>query len=377
MLRSTLLVSALVAGVLGTVHAQDRKGTDRLHELKSEFRKLEGRQPGIGENIERRRAILKEIAALNDPAALQFLVDVARNGRYVDFHAEALQVLAEKGLELGPVAVLFQELMVEGGPHRLLARGYLLARAVARQDDSFLASLFVKGDIEDRFLALQAMGKIGSLATLAAAQRLLGDAEWKPKEGSVICCATIASSLRRAEGAPAAQALLLMQRDPRFLPSDAFAVREATRLWSRRDLHAYVELKSLADPDTGKRVEAARFMGNAGIEAARAPLLIMARDKTEHPSVRAAAAEALGGLRIARGDLASRLEWLLDDPDAEVHRGVLRGLARLGVRQSAEILVDLLQGPQAADARAALARAPAPPPDENWPAWLATLPEGT
>ncbi len=377
MFRSILLVSALVVGAAGTVHAQDRKGPDRLHELKSEFRKLEGRRPGIGENLERRRAILREVASLNDPGALQFLVDVARNGRYVEFHAEVLQVLAEKGLEQGPVAALFQELLVEGGPHRLLARTYLLARAVARQDDSFLASLFVKGDTEDRFLALQAMGRIGSLSTLAAAQRLLNDPDWKPREGSPVCCATIAASLRRAEGAPAAQVLLLLQRDPRFLPSDAFAVREATRLWSRRDLHSYVELKSLADPDTGRRIDAVRFMGNAGIEAARAPLLILARDRTEHPAVRAAAAEALGGLRIARGDLASRLEWLLSDPDPEVHRGVLRGLARLGVRQSAEVLVDLLQGPQAADVRAALARAPAPPPDENWPAWLATLPEGT
>jgi len=375
--RSILLVSALVAGVAGTVHAQDRKGTDRLQELKAQFRKLEGRHPGIGENVERRRDILKQVAAMSDPAAMQFLVDVARNGRCSEFHAEVLQVLAEKGLDLAQVAVLFQDLLVEGGPHRHLARTYLLARAVARQDDSFLAGLFVKGGIEDRFLALDAMGRLGSLATLSAAERLLADPDWRPREGTAVCCATIAAALRRAEGTPAAQVLLLLQRDPRFRPSDAYAVREATRLWSRRDLHSYVELKSLCDPDVAKRVEAARFMGNAGIEAARAPLLLIARDRTEHPAVRAAAAEALGGLRIARGDLASRLEWLLQDPDTEVRHGVLRGLARLGVRQAGEVLVDLLDGPLASDARAALTRAPAPPHDENWPAWLATLPEGT
>jgi HEAT repeat protein len=225
------------------------------------------------------------------------------------------------------------------------------------------------------------MGEIGSTGTLDAARRLARDPSWAPKANTAINCGTIAASLKDLEGAAAARLLLLLRKDARFTAADSEVLSEATRLWSRRDPREYVDIHELAQPDPDQRAETAAFLGAAGIEEARAPLARIARNPAEPPAMRATAAEALGGLMLARGDLAEMLGELAQVENSEIARGAVRGLGRLHVRQSAEQLVGLLDGPLAADARAALAKLTGLAPDTDWAVWLKSprcqLPWGT
>ena len=151
------------------------------------------------------------------------------------------------------------------------------------------------------------------------------------------------------------------------------------RLWATGDLRDYVKISDLAHPDAVKRAESARFMGDASIEAARAPLLVLARNSGELVDVRAAAAEALGGLTIARGALTRDLARLLKDPKERVRQAAVAGLARLRVKDAVVVLVKLVGTPLEMHARAALAAAYAQEADQDWKEWLRTcgLPHGT
>ncbi|MHC4931155.1 MAG: HEAT repeat domain-containing protein, partial [Planctomycetota bacterium] len=233
----------------------------------------------------------------------------------------------------------------------------------------------------DRFLALDAMQHIVKGRILDSAWSLLRDPTWKPAEGSKVNCGTIAASLKDFEGPEAAKVLLLLERDERFRASDALSVREATRLWGRRNLRDYIEMAELADPDPRKREESARFMGDAGIEAARAPLLKLAESRWEDPRVRAAATRSLGKLKIARGDLARRLALLLKDPETRVQRSAIAGLGELKVREALVTLTGQLNGPHDLAARAALVEATGLPQDTAWKVWVESeecgFPSGT
>lgn len=324
--------------------------------------------------------ILGEVARIRDPRAVQFLVEVARDQRYNPLLGSLIKLMATID-DSADVAAFFREQMSPSNPHRLVARNYLYARALRHRDDEWLARLFDRGSVEDRFLALEGMGRIGSRATLRSARALVRSSQWQPVSGTVVSCGTIAAALKEQEGPAAARLLLVLQRDPRFDARDAEALREATRLWRNRDLKSYIRIEALADPDVMDREDSARFMGEAGIETARAPLVSLAHDPYEPASVRAAAAAALGGLAIAKGDLAHTLSALLRDPDLDeqVRKGAIEGLGRLKVRQAAAALVEATNGPLGADARAALAELAEMPADTDWAEWLKTcrLPAGT
>ena len=239
--------------------------------------------------------------------------------------------------------------------------------------------MFRTASVEDRFYALQALGRLASRYVIEVADALLHDSTWKPgPPGGLVGCATLARSLRDHEGEEAARLLLLLRHDPRFGDEDHEALLDATRTWERADLLSYVDVASLASPDVNRRLGSVLFMGRARIEMARQPLLRMARDPREDLSVRAAAATSLGSLRIARGDLARRLGALLDDPQREVRLGALMGLGRLGVWQAAEILVARLGGPLDRAVREALSACTGMSPATDFLHFdLSTLPEGT
>jgi hypothetical protein len=350
----------------GAVRAKE---DDRLKELATQFRVIE-RDPV---------AILRRAAAMGDEKAFRFLVEVVRKPRHADLVDEVLQMMARTGRESGVVAALFRERLGRDDPYRRMARDFLLRRAVSRRDDDWLTVTFGSSILEDRFLALEGMGAIGSGSTMRAAWTLLRDSRWRPEEGTPVHLGTIARAVRSFEGTDAARLLLLLQRDKRFRPKDREAVRDATRLWASGDLHSYVRLSDLAHPDDARRAESAQFMGEAGIEAARAPLVMLARNPREPIAVRAAATEALGGLRIARADLAATLAALLQDEDSRVRSAAVAGLAGLRVRQAAAALVDLIGTPLEEIARSALADSNDLPANQDWKDWLATcmLPKGT
>jgi HEAT repeat protein len=152
-------------------------------------------------------------------------------------------------------------------------------------------------------------------------------------------------------------------------------------LWNHADLKRYVSLRALGDPDSVRRMNVARFMGRAGFEAARAPLLSLATNRRERVEVRVAATEALGGMRLSRGAMTRSLRVLVRDPEASVRAAAVRALARLRVKQAAAALVELLDGPLGEQARAELAAHNGLPADTDWPEWLyrdaCPLPDGT
>ena len=143
---------------------------------------------------------------------------------------------------------------------------------------------------------------------------------------------------------------------------------------------SYIDVGDLGGDDVEKRKEMARFLGNAGIEAARLPLLKLAQQRAEDPALRAAAAEALGGMRLARVDLAVELGRLLRDENEEVRKAAVRGLARLKIRPAAERLVKELGGPLADEVRLALSRSHGRSPLADWGEWFnnhgRALPDG-
>lgn len=375
---------ALLAGV--PARAQDPRAEALVVELRKEFRQVAQKAAGFAAQKEARLKILERAAEVDDLHALQFLVDVGRDARHQDLRGDILGLLVAKQEsckhDSGAVAELFEEHMDRDDPHRRLARTYLYRRAVDRKkDDEWLRRLYRSGMVEDRFLALQGMGKLGLTSTLYYAEQLRASDDWQPVEGTVIRCGTIARALEQLEGAEAARLLLLLQRDPRFTQGDALDVRDAIRLWKQNSLLAYIDLATLASPDAVERASAAHFMGEASVEVARAPLLRLARDRNENADVRAAAATALGGLTIAKGDLARSIGPLLEDPNPAVQLGAVEGLARLRVKAAARLLADLVDGPLEEAARKALADASGADASTDWRRWAngsdCPWPEGT
>ena len=373
--RSPVLLLLLVASAV----PQDRRQGDRLARYKLEWRKLD-KKAGFGIQRKQYVSLAEDIAKLGTPEAAQFLIQKTREPRYTRFHGALLRLLAKYFPENDEVEFLMQEHMALEDRYRDDARDYLYALALRRRDEAWLLDLFSMGTVEDRFLALRGLGELSSPAALKCAESLARDRTWKPG-GPLINCGTIAAAVKDAEGQRAARLLLLLQRDPRFRPTDQLALRSATRLWRHSDLRAFIELTDLASSDSVTRAETAAFMGQAGIESARAPLLRLAFNRAEVADVRAAAAKALGGLRIARGALVRRLRKLIADTDPDVRVAAIAGLGELRVHQAALALVDLLDGPYLRHAGEALEHLSGLPVDTDWRAWvqnpLFRLPEGT
>lgn len=371
-----MLASAAVA----PARAQDPHFEARVAALRERFLELE-RKRSFGTVPEEQIEILRDAGRIRDLFADRFLVDVARDAKLEGALEEILKLLVAKETDAGFVKDLFAEHMSPHDPLRPIARRGLVARAVRTRDDGWLRSFFSSRVVEDRFLALEGMGRIGLGATLHHAQQLLDDRAWKPDPEAGVTCGAIGRSLTALEGADAARLLLLLRRDPRFTATDAADLREATRLWKRKSLLDYIDVAALADPDLVVRLHNARFMGEAGVEAARAPLLALARNASENADVRGAAAQSLGRLTIAKADLARDLEALLKDPNATVQRGAVRGLGALRTREAVEILAGLLGGPLEQEARTALAAGTGAPAATDWRAFVASpdcpLPEGT
>lgn len=359
--------------------AQEQKQLQRVRELRREIRELSAKSPvGIARPADLKRIFL-ELSRISHPEAARFLIECAESAGYAQVREDLLRILAESSsADEVQVSALMRQHMANDDPARGVARDYLLSLAKRRRDVGWLTGLFDAGSgpVEDRFLAVQAMGEIDPDAALERATTLLKDRSWRPDETGLVSCGTIALSVRMAEGQPAARLLLLLARDPRFGPADAAALREATRLWRQSDLRTYVNLADLGAKDIATRRETAAFLGTVGLESARAPLVRVAFHAREAPEVRAAAAAALGGLRIAKEDLVTKLAALLADPEAAVRRGAAIGLCRLMTRQAAEVLVSALDGPAAKEVRAALSAATLKPPETDWRKWLRSVPTG-
>ena len=358
---------------------EEQKQLQRVSDLKRELRELPSKSPSGAARPTDQKRIFEELAKVNHPQAARVLIDYAEDPDYAGLREELLRILATApAADEVQVSRVMRAHMGQEDPARGIARDYLIGLAKRRRKDEWLDyALFDSRVIEDRFLALQAMGDIDSANVLDRAMTLHKDKSWKADPGGLVSCGTIAMSVRNAEGPEAAGLLLLLAKDPRFGPADAVQVREATRLWHQTDLLSYVDIDALAARESLKRQEAATFLGGIGLEAARAPLVRVAFNVREAPEVRAAAAAALGGLRIAKEDLAEKLKPLLSDPEPLVRRGAADALGRLMVSQSAEALVSLVGGPHDAEARAALSRFTGLSPETDWKKWLQTNFPGT
>ena len=374
-MRLSICMLALVGSAMRPVHAQDGKDEVRLEALTTRFRVLMGSLPSRTE----RMGALRNIARIGNEKAMQFLVDIVRSPGHVDIEGDVMRLLAKAGPDSGVVAVVFRERLGPKDPYRRMARNFLLQRAEHKLDHKWLAHVFAGKQMEDRFLALKVMGKIGSVHTLRSAWALSFDRKWSPEPGTAVTCSTIAHAVRSFEGPEAARLLLLLHRDPRFHATDLAALRDATRLWASGNPRSYVKLSDLAHPDAAERAESALFMGAAGIESARAPLLFLARNAHENAVVRAAAAEALGGLTIARGALARDLRRLLGDPEEQVRFAAVAGLGRLRVKAAATVLMGLIGTPLEKRAVAALVAAYGKRAADDWNRWFreCELPQGT
>lgn len=382
MLRMGLWV--FVGLILGTVvgeagpKAPERAPLDRL---RFEYREAVTRHRVISIRREAQVRVLKKALRLRTDAATTWVLAMTRSADSVDLQRDALQLLAEEVPHRTDVVQFFREFMGPKHALRPLAREFLLGWALRKGERPWLLRLFEQGDTEDRFLAIQMLGRIGAPETLACAWTVLRDDKWIVRPSTVVHCGTLAAAMRHHEGEEAARLLLLLQRDPRFRSADSGAQRQATRTWHYIDLAHYVDLKALSHPDGVRREMMARFMGRAEFEGARAPLLALARNPRERVKVREAATEALGGLRLARADLAWELSRLLSDAEADVRRAAIGALAELGVKEAVAALLPLLQTSQAADVRRALADRNKLPVETDWAAWLASkdcpLPQGT
>jgi hypothetical protein len=372
-------IPVLLLLLAAAAYPQGRRADDRLARHKREWRKLD-HKTGFVRQRKHYIRLAEDVASLGTSEAVQFLIPKTREPRYVSFHGELLRLLARHAPDNEEVEFLMREHMGPDDPYRSLARGFLYAKALRKRDDAWMLDLFSMGTVEDRFLALQGLGRLGSPGALESAESLARDRDWKPR-GRLISCGTLALAVRDAEGSRAARLLLLLQRDPRFQPRDQRDLRDATRLWYHSDLRAYIDLTDLADSDAATRARTAAFMGKARIESARAPLLRLAFNRREAADVRGAAAKALGHLQIARGALVRQLGRLLQEPDPDVRVAAIEGLGELRVHQAAEVLVDLLGGPYNDPAVRSLIRISGLPVDTDWRAWLENplfrLPEGT
>jgi len=376
---SSILGVVLATG-LATAGPGDRP-RDPLDELRLEFRETNTRYRVFSHRREAQVRILQRALRLRTDAALRWVITQVRSADSIDLQRDALQLLAEEAPHRAEVIRAYREFMAPQHALRPLARTFLLVWAVRKGERPWLLRLFESGDTEDRFLAIQSLARIAAPDTLACAWQLLDDPKWVVRPSTVVHCGTLASAVRRNEGEEAARLLLLLQRDPRFRTVDAVAIRQATRTWHYIDLTRYIDMKGLAHPDGVRREMMARFMGRAGFEAARAPLLALATERRERSKVREAATEALGGLMLARGHLASKLARLLNDREEDVQRAAIRALAQLRVKDAVAALLPLLDTPLGDEARKALAKHMKLPAATDWAAWLKSkdcaLPQGT
>ncbi|MCZ6572941.1 MAG: HEAT repeat domain-containing protein [Planctomycetota bacterium] len=381
-MRAGTALGLLVALVWGAA-ALSRPGGESAEfmALKGEFRSLgaqglfQARAPAKD-----RFSVLQRILRLKDQGALEFLAGVVRDDGHDDLREDLLRLLAEERPDTAVVTELLKQQLGADNPQRRLARDLLLQWTKEKKDVSFALELMDKGTIEDRFAAMKLLGEVSHASTLQYVSKLLA-ADWEPDREAGVTCGALALSLARMEGREAARLLLLLQRGRRFTDRDTAAVRDATRLWHKPDLVSYIDVGDLGGDDVEKRKEMARFLGDAGIEAARLPLLKLAQQRAEHPALRAAAAEALGGMRIARVDLAHELGRLLRDENEEVRKAAVRGLARLKIRPAAERLIKELGGSLADEVRLALSRSHGRSPLADWGEWFnnhgQALPDGT
>jgi hypothetical protein len=371
----------LVAASLLWAGPDGRPTREVLDELRKEMRETKARYRVLSARHEAQLRILRRALRMRHEATTDWAVQITRTMNSADLQRDAIRLLAKEAPHAESVILFHRECMESDHPLRPIAREFLLGWAVRKAEGPWLLLLFRKGNTEDRFLALQALGRIGAPESVPYAWKLLRDPKWTPHPAGTVHCGTLAAAVRRFEGDEAARFLLLLQRDPRFRPTDRAAIRQATRVWRYADLTRYINIKELAHPDALRREMMARFMGQAGFEAARAPLIGLARDPQERVHVRAAAAEALGGLRLARADLAAELKGLLEDPEAKVRSAAVRALATLRVRESVGVLLPTLKTSLGTEVRAALADAERLPPETDWAEWLASdrcpLPNGT
>jgi len=374
------ILLALLVGALGLAHAQSSAVAERVTELIRNFRELETRP--LAPRKDDQLAILRELAGIDFHIAVRFVTRIAQDPNYLGLREDVLKILAAVERDDTDIETLMRDHMTPGDPYRVIARDYLLTRAVRRNNENWLVSLYsMSSTTEDRFLALEALGRIGATSTLDIAWTLAEDTEWEPRAESVVGCGTIVQAVRDHEGPRAARLLLLLEKDRRFTAADRATLREATHLWKQSDLRRYIDFSDLVAGDVLQRIDTALFLGRAGIEEARSPLLCLARNQYEPADLRAAAADSLGRLSIARGALALQLQALLHDREPLVQLGAVEGLSRLGVRQAAEALSAVTSGPLGTAARNALSRMTGLPPETDWVDWVRSpgcdLPEGT
>jgi len=352
-----------------------------LDELQREFRAVNKRYRLLSARREEQLRILKLALDRRNAAAIDWVVAMTRSSANPELQQEILGLLAKRQPDNSKVIYLHREFMVAEHALRLPARDFLLEWAVKKGERAWLLRLFKSSETEDQFLAIRALGRIAAPDTLTLLWRLLEDKSWTPNPNTVVNCGVLAIAARTFEGGEAARFLILLQRDARFQTLDKPALRQATRVWEHGDLARYVDIRELSHPDGERREAMARFVGAAGFEAARAPLLGLARDRLERVPVREAATEALGGLTIARAGLATQLSRLLKDSEPKVRSAAVRGLARLRVKQAVTALLTVMDGNLGKLARTELARREKLPPETDWAAWVASkdcpLPEGT
>ncbi|MHC4938136.1 MAG: HEAT repeat domain-containing protein [Planctomycetota bacterium] len=374
------LILLLMSGVSPAKPVEHWK-VEKLDRIKVDYRKVPTSHRLESLRREERERLLKEAAAIDYDKALKWVVSVTRDCGDSLLQRAMLRHLARKEPEAALVIGLFREIATTNSDNRALARDFLLEWAVKENQQPWLVRLFQTGSMEEKFLAVQAMGRTASSATIENGWKLLEDRSWKPAPRGIVNAGTLARAMQSLEGEAAACFLLLLERDNRFRDEDTEAVRHATRLWKHADLKRYISLRALADPDSQRRQEVARFMGRAGFEAARAPLLALAKDRKERMEVRVAATEALGGMRLSRGAMTRELKKLLQDPEPKVREAAVRALGRLNVRQSAAVLLELFDTPLGKGARAELAAHNGLPEQTDWAEWLhgtvCPLPEGT
>jgi len=373
-LRACLLVgisaAAYAQGGAKAKELEEQKNIQKIRDLKGELRDLRSKSPSGMARVSDQVRIFREIAKINHGQAVRTLVGYVDEPEYAPAREDLLRILADiPGADEALVGRVMKEHIALEDPARGIAIKYLLEQAMRWRKDEFPHTIFcARMAIEDRFLALQVMGRIGSSHTVECAEMLARDKSWSPDDTGLVSCATIAKSVEDMEGPAAAQLLLTLTKDARFTQADGTRLREAMRTWKDTDLRKYVDLADLSDRE--KRRSFATFLGVVGFEAARAPLVRVAFNRREAPEMRAAAATALGGLRIAREDLAQRLGTLLSDPERIVRDGAADGLGRLNVIQALQAVVSMLDGPHADEAKVDLARITGLPAETDWREWF-------
>ncbi|MEM8883199.1 MAG: HEAT repeat domain-containing protein [Planctomycetota bacterium] len=378
-MRSLLLVPLLCAVVLPSNAAKE--AARKLNELQTRYRGVAEDHRLISDRREARYEILRDALRLQTRSASDWAIARMRDSGDEDLQRRILRFLAKEQRENPRVVRLFRELMTSDRSQRRLARDFLIQWAVRESEHAWLERLFRQGSVEERFLAVRALGRIAGPTTVEMARELMDDPEWEAEKDGVMQCATLATAMQSFEGEAAARLLLLLKRDRRCTARDREAIQHATRGWKHADLSRYVSLMALSDPDPLRRQNVADFMGRAGVESARAPLWSLARSRREPSAVRAAAAGSLGYLKLSRGALARDLGTLLRDEDKAVAEAAVRALARLRVKVAVEILVEVLDGPLGALARGELGRNLSLPAGTDWARWVVSeeckLPRGT